>query len=109
MSYPTQEDELRAKETRAEDIEAAEESRFLSTFQNVPKKNVQGLAQMAQTVIDNFNTVMDDSRQQPYERQEDLMVGMKKLLEEEIRVIEARRIYTAKINPSTAQSAKEKA
>jgi hypothetical protein len=104
MSYPTQEDELRAKESRAENIEAAEESRFLSTFQNIPKKNVQRLTQLAQTVVDNFNTVMDDSRQQPYERQEDLMVGMKKLLEEEIRVIEARRVYTTKINPSTAQS-----
>lgn len=108
MSYPTQEDELRAKEASAEDVEAAEESRFLAIFQNVPKKNAQRLAQLAHAIVDNFNTVMNDSRQQPYERQEDLMVGMKKLLEEEIRVIEARRVYTAKINPSTAQSAEEK-
>jgi hypothetical protein len=107
MSYPTQEDELRAKEARAENVEAAEESKFLATFQNIPKKNAQRLTQLARAIVDNFNTVMNDSRQQPYERQEDLMAGMKKLLEEEIRVIEARRVYTTKINPSTAQSAKE--
>lgn len=52
---------------------------------------------------------MDDSRQQPFERQEDLMVGIKKLFEEEIKVIEARRVYIMKINPSTAQSVEEKA
>lgn len=108
MSYPTQEDELRAKEARAKNIEAAEESRFLSTFQNIPTKNVQRLTQLAHSIVDNFNTVMDDSRRQPYERQENLMVGMKKLLEEEIRVIEARRTYTTKINPSTIQPAEEK-
>lgn len=106
MSYPTQEDELRAKEARTENIEAAEESRFLSTFQSVPRNNVQRLWQLSHAIVDDFNRVMDDSRLQPYERQEDLMAGMKKLLEEEIRVIEARRVYTAKINPSTATEEK---
>lgn len=109
MSYPTQEDELKAKEALAEKLKAAEESKFLSTFQNIPKKNVRGLTQLADTIVDYFNTVMDNSRQQPYERQEDLMVGMKKLLEEQIGVIEARRVYNLKINPSTARFPEEKA
>jgi len=45
---------------------------------------------------------MSESRQKPYERQEDIMAGMKKLFREQINVIEARRAYTVKINPSTA-------
>jgi len=45
---------------------------------------------------------MDQARQEPYQRQEDIMAGMKKLLEEQINVIEARRSYTIKINPSSA-------
>lgn len=108
MSYPTQEDDLRAKEARAENIKAAEESMFLSMFQNIPKKNSPRLSHLANTIVDNFNNLMHNSRQQPYERQEDLMVGLKKLLEEEEKVIEARRVYTLKINPSSAQSAEEK-
>jgi hypothetical protein len=47
---------------------------------------------------------MEKSRQQPYERQEDLMIGLKKLFEEQKRVVEARLAYTMKINPSTANS-----
>jgi hypothetical protein len=45
---------------------------------------------------------MAESRQKPFERQEDIMAGMKKLFREQINVIEARRSYTVKINPSTA-------
>jgi len=102
MSYPTQEDELRAKEAQAEDVKNAEEARFLSAFQAVPKRNGERLAQLANTIAGNFNGIMSESRQKPYERQEDIMVGMKKLFREQINVIEARRAYTVKINPSTA-------
>lgn len=102
MSYPTQEDELRAKEAQAEDMKNAEEARFLSAFQAVPKRNNERLAQLANTIVGNFNGIMSESRQKPYERQEDIMAGMKKLFREQINVIEARRAYTVKINPSTA-------
>ena len=109
MSYPTQEDELRAKEGHAEAIKAAEEARFLSIFQTIPTKNVGRLSELAYKITDNFNSVMQEARQESFERQEDLMMGMKKLIEEEIRVIEARRTYSKKINPSTTASVEEKA
>jgi len=104
MSYPTQEDELRAKEAVAVGSEVNEEKRFLSTFSEVPTKNAARLQELSRTVVDNFNMVMNNSRQEPFERQENLMTGMKKLFEEEIRVIEARLGYTRKINPSTAEN-----
>ena len=108
MSYPTQEDELRAKELRAEEVKAIEESKFLSVFKTVPKKNDARLAQLAGTIVTTFNGVMETARQEPYERQEDVMAGMKKLFEQQIKVIEARRVYASKINPSTAQAATER-
>ena len=100
-SYPTQEDELRAKEAEAEDSKRAEEARFLALFQNTPR-NTEKLAEMANSIVNNFNSIISASRQEPYQRQEDLMAGMKKLFEEQINVIKARRTYTIKINPSTA-------
>ncbi len=108
-SYPTQEDELRAKEAQAEDLKNAEETRFLSTFQSIPKRNGERLANLANTIVSNFNSVMAESRLKPFERQEDIMAGMKKLFEEQINVIEARRAYTVKINPSTAMKEEKKA
>jgi hypothetical protein len=106
MSYPTQEDELRAKEAQAEDVKNEEETKFLSTFQSVPRKNSERLAEMASAVVSSFNRVMAESRLKPFERQEDVMAGMKKLFEEHINVIEARRTYTVRINPSTANEEK---
>jgi hypothetical protein len=104
MSYPTQEEELRAKEARAEALKQAEESNFVSTFRTIPKRNVQRLSELADNVIKNFNAVMDNARVQPYDRQEDLMAGLQKLLKEQINVIDARYTYTLKINPSTAKT-----
>jgi hypothetical protein len=100
--YSTQEDELRAKEAEAEDFEKMEETAFLESFQTIPKKSGQKLFQQARSIIDTFNIVMSVSRMQPYEKQEQLMSGIKKMLKEQINVIEARRIYTIKINPNTA-------
>jgi len=100
--YPTQEDDLRTREAQAETIKQAEEANFLSTFQTIPIRNTGRLSEMAKTIVTNFNRIMEAARQEPYQRQEDIMAGMKKLLEEQINVIEARRAYTIKINPSTA-------
>jgi hypothetical protein len=108
MSYPTQEDELRAKEAQAENIKQAEEAKFLATFQTIPARNIRRLSELANTIVSNFNRIMEEARQEPYQRQEDIMAGMKKLLEEQINVIEARRAYTIKINPSTALKEEEK-
>ena len=107
--YPTQEDELRTKEAQAEGIKQEEEARFLSTFQTTPARNVGRLSELAKTIVSNFNRIMEEARQEPYQRQEDIMAGMKKLLEEQINVIEARRAYTIKINPSTALREEKKA
>jgi hypothetical protein len=106
--YPTQEDELRAKEAQAENIKQAEEAKFLATFQTIPAKNIRRLSDLANAIVSNFNRIMEEARQEPYQRQEDIMAGMKKLLEEQINVIEARRAYTIKINPSTALKEEEK-
>jgi hypothetical protein len=106
--YPTQEDELRAKEAQAEDIKQAEEAKFLAIFQTIPVRNVRRLSELANAIVSNFNRIMERARQEPYQQQEDLMAGMKKLLEEQINVIEARRDYTIKINPSTALKEEKK-
>jgi hypothetical protein len=100
--YPTQEDELRTREAQADGIKQTEEAKFLSTFQTVPARNAGRLSELANSIVSNFNRIMDEARQEPYQRQEDIMAGMKKLLEEQINVIEARRSYTIKINPSSA-------
>jgi hypothetical protein len=100
--YPTQEDELRTREAQADSIKKAEEATFLSTFQTIPARNAGRLSELANSIVSNFNRIMDEARQEPYQRQEDIMAGMKKLLEEQINVIEARRSYTIKINPSSA-------
>ena len=101
MSYPTQEDEMRAKEAVAQNAERSEESSFLSTFQSVPQRNNERLAELSQQIVSAFNRVMDDTRQRPFERQEEVMAGMKRLFVEQINVIEARRAYAVKLNPST--------
>ena len=106
-SYPTQEEELRAKEAQAEDAKKAEESRFLSTFQAVPKTNGERLVRLANIIVTNFNSIMSDSRQKPFQQQEDVMAGMKNLFQEQINVIEARRQYALKLNPSTAAAKEE--
>ena len=100
--YPTQEDGLRTREAQADSIKQTEEAKFLSTFQTIPARNAGRLSELANSIVSNFNRVMDEARQEPYQRQEDIMAGMKKLLEEQINVIEARRSYTIKINPSSA-------
>ncbi|MEP0824262.1 MAG: hypothetical protein HRF40_02135 [Nitrososphaera sp.] len=102
MSYPTQEDELRAKEAQADELKKAEEARFLSTFQNVPRNDDGRLARLASMIVTNFNDIMAESRHEPFDRQEDIMAGMKKLFQEKINVIEARRQYATKLNPSSA-------
>ena len=107
-NYPTQEDELRTREAQAETIKQTEEVKFLSTFQTIPIRNVERLSEMAKTIVSNFNRIVEAARQEPYQRQEDIMAGMKKLLEEQINVIEARRAYTIKINPSTALKEEKK-
>ena len=106
--YPTQEDELRTKEAQAENIKQAEEAKFLATFQTIPMRNIHRLSELANAIVSNFNRIMEEVRQEPYQRQEDIMAGMKKLLEEQINLIEARRAYTIKINPSTALKEEKK-
>ena len=101
-SYPTQEDELRTQEAEAEDFNKSQESAFLEIFQTIPKKNSQKLLQQAKAIINTFSNLMSESRIQPYEKQEELISGIKKMLIEQINVIDARRMYALKLNPKTA-------
>ena len=101
-SYPTQEDELRTKEAEAENFNKSQESAFLEIFQTIPKKSSQKLFQQAKEIIDTFNSLLSVSRIQPYEKQEELMSGIKKMVIEQINVIDAHRIYALKLNPKTA-------
>ena len=101
--YPTQEDELRTKEAE-EDFNKSEEAAFLEMFQTIPKKSGQKLFQQARGIIDTFNSIIPVSRIQPYEKQEELMSGLKKMLIEQTNVIDAHRTYVIKINPNTAHS-----
>jgi F0F1-type ATP synthase delta subunit len=105
MSYPTQEDELRAKEAHAESAKRIQEAGFLSTFENLPKNNATRLPELARNVVNSFNSVMENSRLEPYERQEEIMSGLRRLLEEEKNVIEAKIVYSMKLNPATAANA----
>lgn len=105
--YPTQEDELRTKEAEAEDFNKSQESAFLDIFQTIPKKNSQKLFQQAKAIIDTFNSLMSVSRIQPYEKQEELMSGIKKMVIEQINVIDVRRVYALKLNPKTAHPEKK--
>jgi hypothetical protein len=102
QSYPTQEDELRTKEAEAEDFNKSEEAAFLEIFQTIPKKSGQKLFQQARGIIDTFNSIISVSRIQPYEKQEELMSGLRKMLIEQTNVIDAHRMYVKKINPNTA-------
>ena len=104
QSYPTQEDEFRTKEAEAEDFNKSEETAFLEIFQTIPKKSGQKLFQQARGIVDTFNSMMSVSRIQPYEKQEELMSGLKKMLIEQTNVIDAHRTYVIKINPNTAHS-----
>src|ERR671921_2329540 len=99
MSYPTQEDELRAKEAQAEGIKQAEEAKFLSTFQTTPARNVGRLSELAKAIVSNFNRIMEEARQEPYQRQEDIMAGIKKKIKEKNKMIEARGAFTIKKKP----------
>jgi hypothetical protein len=101
-SYLTQEDELRTREAEAEDFNKSQESAFLEIFQTIPNKNSQKLSQEAKAIINTFSSLMSVFRIQPYEKQEELMSGIKKMLIEQINVIDARRMYALKLNPKTA-------
>ena len=104
QSYPTKEDEFRTKEVEAEDFNKSEETAFLEIFQTIPKKSGQKLFQQARGIVDTFNSMMSVSRIQPYEKQEELMSGLKKMLIEQTNVIDVHRTYVIKINPNTAHS-----
>ena len=106
QSYATREDEPKTKEAEAEDFNKSEESVFLEMFRTIPKRD-QKLFQQALEIKDTFTSMMSVSRIQPYEKQEELMAGLKKLLIEQINVIDARRRYVIKINPNTARHKEE--
>src|SRR5919106_5201533 len=100
--YPTQEDELRTKEAEAEGIKKAEEAKFLSTFQAIPARNVGRLSELAKAIVSNFNRIMEEARQEPYQRQEDIMAGQKKKIKEEDKGFAGGAAYKKKKKPPTA-------
>ena len=97
---------MRAKEASSQDAERSEELRFMSTFSSVPQRNKERLAELAHNIVTGFNSLMAETRQSPFERQEDVMAGMKRLLTEQVKVVESRRVYAVKLNPSTLTNVK---
>lgn len=97
VSYPTQEEELRANEAEADAMARAEQSNFIATFQQIPRTSAARLEELSQALVQEFNSTMDNARLEPYDLQEDLMVGLKKLFLEEANVIQARKEFAAKI------------
>ena len=105
MSYPTQEEELRAKEAEADEFRRASETQFLSSFGST-SSNSEVLHALATRIISTFDSVMSEARLEPFDRQEDIMAGLQKLVKEQINVIESRRVWAKKLDPATASTAR---
>ena len=104
VSYPTQEDELRAKEAQAEARAQEEQSNFVASFLSIPKNNSQKLGEVSQSIVNTFNEIMQNARQEPFAKQENMMAGLKKLFQEEINVIDSMSQYSAKLGEARTRS-----
>ena len=60
-------------------------------------KDISALGPMVEELIRHFEGTMTEIRKQSYADQADLLTGYKKLLEEQIRVIDARLHYTKRL------------
>ncbi len=74
-------------------------------------RDIQMLGSHIDSIITIFDSTMDGIRQQPYDEQQKLMVGFKKVLQEEIYVINA-QLNMAKrlkgLEPSAEMGSEEK-
>ncbi|HXG07269.1 MAG TPA: hypothetical protein VNI77_08100 [Nitrososphaera sp.] len=62
-------------------------------------RDIQHLGSNVEGLITVFEDTMTEIRKEPYEEQEKLLVGYKKLLEEQINVIDARLAMAKRLKP----------
>jgi hypothetical protein len=82
--------EEKAKELKAQSVD-------IST--RTDARDIQHLGHDVEKLITVFEDTMTEIRKEPYDEQEKLLVGYKKLLEEQINVIDARMSMAKRLKP----------
>jgi hypothetical protein len=82
--------EEKARELKAQSIDAGA---------TTDAKDIQHLGSNVEGLITVFEDTMTEIRKEPYDEQEKLLVGYKKLLEEQINVINARLAMAKRLKP----------
>jgi hypothetical protein len=82
------EEKARELKTQSVDISAKTDSR-----------DIQHLGDDVEKLITVFEDTMTEIRKEPYDEQEKLLVGYRKLLEEQINVINARMLMAKRLKP----------
>jgi hypothetical protein len=82
--------EEKAKELKAQSVD-------IST--RTDARDIQHLGDDVEKLITVFEDTMTEIRKEPYDEQEKLLVGYKKLLEEQINVIDARMSMAKRLKP----------
>jgi len=84
--------EEKAKELKAQSVNAGA---------TTDARDIQHLGSNVEGLINVFEDTMTEIRKEPYEEQEKLLVGYKKLLEEQINVINARLAMAKRLKPGS--------
>jgi hypothetical protein len=82
--------EEKARELKAQSVD-------IST--KTDAKDIQHLGDDVEKLITVFEDTMTEIRKEPYDEQEKLLIGYKKLLEEQINVIDARLAMAKRLKP----------
>ena len=82
--------EEKAKELKAQSIDISATS---------DARDIQNLGDNVEKLITVFEDTMTEIRKEPYDEQEKLLVGYKKLLEEQINVINSRMAMAKRLKP----------
>jgi DNA-binding ferritin-like protein len=91
------------KKTKQMSKEAAEELKAQSIDIGATKdsQDIQHLGENVEVLTTVFEDTLADIRKEPYDEQERLLVGYKKLLEEQINVINARMDLAKRLKPGS--------
>jgi len=82
--------EEKARELKAQSLDAGA---------TADARDIQNLGSNVEGLITVFEDTMTEIRKEPYDEQEKLLVGYKKLLEEQIKVINARLAMAKRLKP----------
>jgi hypothetical protein len=69
--------------------------------------DIQRLGGLVDNITTNFENTMDKITRHPYEEQEKLLIGFKKVLEEEVNVLNARLNLTRRVAPVESSVTKD--